>query len=77
MKTENNVFDFRFLALLFAFVVGSLWDWFFNHPSGLHWLGVGAAFILLVTFHYVDNIQTRLVQVEGKLDAILKKLNER
>jgi len=76
MKIDDDVFDFRFLALLIAFAVGVPLDWFFNRPSEAHWLAVSGAFVLLVVLHYVDNIQTRLTQVEGKLEAILRKLNE-
>lgn len=76
MKIDDDVFDFRFIALLIAFAVGAPLDWFFNRPSETHWLGVGAAFVLLAILHYVDNTQTRLTRVEGKLEAILRKLNE-
>jgi hypothetical protein len=74
MRIDDGVYDFRFLALLIAFVVGGAIDWFFNNPSEAHWLVVMAAFILLVIFHYVDNIQTRLTKVESTIKVIEGKL---
>jgi hypothetical protein len=66
--------DFRLAALIFAFVVGALWDGYANHPSEAHWLGVAAAFILLVTNLMVSNTETRVKRIEAKLDVALKKL---
>jgi hypothetical protein len=73
-KYNSEGLDFRFLALAFAFVVGSLWDWFSNHPSEAHWLGVGAAFVLLATNLGVSNTEDRVKRIEAKLDDALDKL---
>jgi hypothetical protein len=67
-------FDSRFAALVFAFVVGAFFDWYFNHPSEAHWLGVGAAFILLAIHLSVSNAETRAKRIEAKLDDVLEKL---
>lgn len=73
-KYESEGVDFRFVAFAFAFVVGSLWDWYANHPSEAHWLGVAAAFVLLVTNLGVSNTEDRVKRIEAKLDAALEKL---
>jgi hypothetical protein len=73
-KYESEGIDFRLAALIFAFAVGSLCDWFTNHPSEAHWYGVAAAFILLVTNLSVSNTETRVKRIEAKLDAVLEKL---
>jgi hypothetical protein len=73
-KYDSGRIDSRFAALVFAFVVGSLWDWFSNHPSNMHWLGVGAAFVLLATHLSADNTETRVKRIEAKLDDALKKI---
>lgn len=75
-KYESEGIDSRLAALIFAFVVGSLWDWFSNHPSEAHWLGVAAAFVLLVTNLMASNTETRVKRIEDKLDAALKKLED-
>jgi hypothetical protein len=73
-KYESEGIDFRLAALIFAFVVGSLWDWFSNHPSEAHWLGVAAAFVLLMTNLSVSNTETSVKRIEAKLDDALEKL---
>jgi hypothetical protein len=73
-KYESEGIDFRLAALIFAFVVGSLWDWFSNRPSEAHWLGVAAAFVLLATSLSVSNTEARVKRIEVKLDAALEKL---
>lgn len=75
-KYDSDGIDFRFAALVFAFVVGSIWDWFSNHPSTAHWLGVGAAFLLLAIHLSADNTETRVKRIEAKLDAALEKLEK-
>ena len=76
MKIDTDIFDHDFVLLLFVFAVGLPLDWYFYHPSEAHWAGVGAAFILLVIYQTVDKTRARMKMVEGKLDAILKKLDE-
>ena len=71
------MFDPRRALLWFVFVIGGLTDWFFYRPSEAHWVGVGAAFLLLTIYTEVYITQAKLKEVQGKLDAILKKLNER
>jgi hypothetical protein len=73
-KYESGGIDSRFAALVFAFVVGSFFDWYFNHPSDAHWLVVGATFILLAIHLSVSNTETRVKRIEAKLDAVLEKL---
>ncbi len=73
-KYESGGVDSRFAVLVFAFVVGSFFDWYFNHPSTAHWLGVGAAFILLAIHLSVSDTETRVKRIEAKLDAVLAKL---
>jgi hypothetical protein len=73
-KYESEGIDFRLAALIFAFVVGSLWDWFSNHPSEAHWLGVAAVFVLLMTNLSVSNTETSVKRIEAKLDDALEKL---
>ena len=75
-KYDSTGTDFRFAVLVFAFVVGSLWDWFSNHPSTAHWLGVGAAFLLLAIHLSADNTEARVKRIEAKLDAALEKLDK-
>ncbi len=64
-KSEAGGIDSRFAALLFAFVVGAFFDWYFNHPSDTYWLGVGAAFILLAVYLSVSNTETRVKPALG------------
>jgi hypothetical protein len=73
-KYDSGGIDFRFAALVFAFVVGGLIDWIFYHPSGTHWLAVGAAFVLLAVSLSVDNTETRAKRIESKLDTCLEQL---
>jgi len=73
-KYGSGGLDSRAAALIFAFVVGSFCDWYFNHPSEAHWLGVGAAFILLMTNLSVSSTEDRVKRIEAKLDAVLAKL---
>jgi multisubunit Na+/H+ antiporter MnhE subunit len=73
-KYDADGIDFRFAALVFTFVVGAIIDWIFYHPSRTHWLGVGAAFVLLAISLTVDNTETRAKRIESKLDACLEQL---
>jgi hypothetical protein len=75
-KYDSDGIDFRLVALVFAFVVGGIIDWIFNHPSETHWLGVGAAFVLLTISLSVDNTETRAKRIESKLDACLEQLQK-
>lgn len=73
-KYDSGGIDSGAAILVFTFVVGSFFDWYFNHPSDTHWWGVGAAFVLLMTNLCVSNTETRVKRIEAKLDAALEKL---
>jgi len=73
---EDVAIRLRIIPLTIAFVIGGFIDWFFNRPSETHWVVVMAFFIALVALEYLSTIQDRLKAVQGKLDAILKKLDE-
>jgi hypothetical protein len=67
------VSGFTILAVI-SFVIGGLIDkYVFNHEPPVVLLF--AVFCLLVLFDALNGIRNRLKRAEGKLDAIIKKLD--
>ncbi len=83
MKIDRELLDYfddSFLVVLLTFAVCVPLDWFFNHPSEAHWRNVGLAFLVFVMVQIarvrVKRTDDKLNEIDGKLDTILKKLNE-